>query len=229
VGRGNLTITVARKPLAEGSVAKNALKWGTGGLNIDESRIGTADSLNGGAYSAGGRAPLPGDERQGSAAGMFVEGGGRLPGQYQQPSGRWPSNVILVHFAGCRKAGTKQVPGHTGYPNGPGGKSMHYSDQESRGQDVRPNAWAGHADEDGLETVDDWVCAEGCPVAELDRQAGPRSQGHYPAARPEGSAFCGPAGHSGQEGLAESYLTPGGVARFFKQSQSESESDEDPE
>jgi DNA modification methylase len=32
-------ITVARKPLSESTVANNVLKWGTGGLNIDASRI----------------------------------------------------------------------------------------------------------------------------------------------------------------------------------------------
>lgn len=30
---------LARKPLSESSVASNVLKWGTGGLNIDASRI----------------------------------------------------------------------------------------------------------------------------------------------------------------------------------------------
>lgn len=34
-------ITVARKPLSEKSVAENVLKWGTGGINIDGSRVGT--------------------------------------------------------------------------------------------------------------------------------------------------------------------------------------------
>ena len=34
-------IVMARKPLSEKSVADNVLKWGTGGINIDESRIGT--------------------------------------------------------------------------------------------------------------------------------------------------------------------------------------------
>ena len=34
-------IVVARKPLSEKSVALNVLKWKTGGLNIDECRIGT--------------------------------------------------------------------------------------------------------------------------------------------------------------------------------------------
>lgn len=34
------TICVARKPLSEKTVALNVLKWGTGGINIDECRVG---------------------------------------------------------------------------------------------------------------------------------------------------------------------------------------------
>ena len=42
-------ICMARKPLAEKTVAENCLKWGTGGINIDESRIGTGeDKIKGG-------------------------------------------------------------------------------------------------------------------------------------------------------------------------------------
>jgi site-specific DNA-methyltransferase (adenine-specific) len=33
-------ICMARKPLSEKTVAENCLKWGTGGINIDESRVG---------------------------------------------------------------------------------------------------------------------------------------------------------------------------------------------
>jgi len=36
-------ITVARKPLSEPTVAQNVLKWGTGGLDIDGSRVATDD------------------------------------------------------------------------------------------------------------------------------------------------------------------------------------------
>jgi len=38
-------ITVARKPLSEKTVAENVLKWGTGGINIDECRVGTEENL----------------------------------------------------------------------------------------------------------------------------------------------------------------------------------------
>ena len=39
-------ICMARKPLAEKTVAQNVLKYGTGGINIDESRVGTETRTN---------------------------------------------------------------------------------------------------------------------------------------------------------------------------------------
>lgn len=96
-------IHMLRKPLSEGSITKNVLKHGTGAVNIEACRTPTSDNLNGGTYSEGGNlAGLPGDNRSGAAAGMYAEGGGRIPGQYKQPSGRWPANVVLQHLDGCK-------------------------------------------------------------------------------------------------------------------------------
>ena len=39
-------ICMARKPLAEKTVAENVLKYGTGGINIDESRVATTEDLS---------------------------------------------------------------------------------------------------------------------------------------------------------------------------------------
>jgi len=68
-------IVLARKPLSEGTVAANVLKWGTGALNVDGCRIETDESLNGGAYAkSGNRQPMAGDAREGVALGMFQAG-----------------------------------------------------------------------------------------------------------------------------------------------------------
>lgn len=116
-----LVITVARKPMSEGSVAANVLKHGTGALNIEASRIATQDDLNGGAYAknpkerwdgtenwrfkrGGGRSRLPGDQREGAAAGMYQEGS-QIDFEFQQPSGRWPTNLVLQHLPECRCKG----------------------------------------------------------------------------------------------------------------------------
>jgi hypothetical protein len=83
----NEPICLARKPLSEKTVAKNVLKHGTGGLNIDASRIETADNLNGGAYTNQG-------DRNPSS--FLLGSTGK---EYTQPTGRFPSNVILDETA----------------------------------------------------------------------------------------------------------------------------------
>lgn len=79
-------VVVARKPF-RGTVAKNVLTYGTAGLNIDGCRISTEDSLNGGAYAS-----QPSERPDGKQSWRYERG---KAGEYQQPSGRWPANVLL--------------------------------------------------------------------------------------------------------------------------------------
>ena len=72
---------LARKPI-EGTVANNVLKHGTGGLNIDGSRINTKESLAGGSGRIGGFA---GKEQGGDVSEYRVEG---------NSIGRFPANLI---------------------------------------------------------------------------------------------------------------------------------------
>ncbi|QDM57791.1 DNA methylase [Mycobacterium phage Carlyle] len=83
-------IVVARKPLA-GTVAANVLEHGTGALNIDACRIATTDDLNGGAYAKTGNRAVSGSL---SPTGMNVPGK-TVGKEFEQPSGRWPTNVVL--------------------------------------------------------------------------------------------------------------------------------------
>lgn len=83
-------ITLARKPLV-GTVAANVLLHGTGALNIDASRVGTTDDLNGGAYAeVGGRS-----ESHSLHVGSGMNQSGKTVGTaFVQPEGRWPANLI---------------------------------------------------------------------------------------------------------------------------------------
>jgi site-specific DNA-methyltransferase (adenine-specific) len=81
-------IVLARKPL-EGTVAENVLKHGTGALNIDATRIPTSDDLNGGAYYGGAK-------RAEDASSYYT---GTDAGEFKQPTGRWPANVLLDEAA----------------------------------------------------------------------------------------------------------------------------------
>jgi site-specific DNA-methyltransferase (adenine-specific) len=76
-------VIVARKPI-EGTVANNVLKWGTGGLNIDASRIGTEQRINPPTSANANRVAM---------------------GEYWDPEaqpttvqGRWPANLILDEY-----------------------------------------------------------------------------------------------------------------------------------
>jgi hypothetical protein len=71
-------ICMARKPLAEKTVAENCLKWGTGGINIDASRVGTEENTS----RTNGKTAIWADK------GMNSEQGG---GHSQ---GRFPANLI---------------------------------------------------------------------------------------------------------------------------------------
>jgi DNA modification methylase len=82
-------IVVARKPL-EGTVAANVLEWGTGGLNIDGSRIGTETIVSRGGRKQG----VTGDEREGAALGMY---GAHEPLNTKH-QGRWPANVVFDEY-----------------------------------------------------------------------------------------------------------------------------------
>lgn len=84
-------IVLARKPLSEGTVAANVLRWGTGALNIDGCRVPTDESLNGGAYAKdGGRT-----ESHSLHGGSGMNQPGKTTGkEFEQPPSRWPANVV---------------------------------------------------------------------------------------------------------------------------------------
>lgn len=96
-------IHVIRKPLS-GTVAQTALEHGTGGLNIDQSRVAsTGDHMVSGESTRRSGGMTAGDERKGAALGMFAPGSSWV--SQQDPSGRWPANLILEHLPECRKVG----------------------------------------------------------------------------------------------------------------------------
>jgi len=88
----NEPICVARKPVSEKTIAENVLKYGTGGINIDECRIFTDDNICGSGGSR--KVALTGDDRKGKSLGMFRETTEGV-GYRQNNAGRWPANIIF--------------------------------------------------------------------------------------------------------------------------------------
>lgn len=75
-------IVLARKPLG-GTVAGNVAQWGTGGLNIDATRIGTEVRTYRGMSNSG------------RGTGVFRDDNWQARDVEITASGRWPANVLL--------------------------------------------------------------------------------------------------------------------------------------
>ena len=208
-------IHVLRKPLSEGTVAANTLRHGTGGLNIDASRI----------TSHGDRANESGG---GAGAGRYDDGvlsrteertyGGTLGGRVADPhpGGRWPANVILQHLDGCRCDGTKRVKGCAGRNS----ERRSHSKYRFQGEGTtRTDNHLGYADKDGKETVANWVCEPGCPVARLDEQSGvTKSTGGRTGNKDGGNIYGGGKGLAGAYSADDpGFGDTGGASRFYKQ------------
>lgn len=80
-------ICVARKPIEKGlTVAQNVLKWGTGGLNIDASRVEYTGKTDPRTFG--------GKWKTNKAAQNVYEGGYEGSDQTVSPQGRFPANLI---------------------------------------------------------------------------------------------------------------------------------------
>jgi len=216
---GTLHIVLAMKP-TQGNFASNALAFGVAGINVDECRIITSDSLNGGAYCGG--------ERPTSAMGMIGDvggtssileaGGGRLPpSDFKQPSGRFPANVILSHAEGCVLKGMKKVKPSGGAQCGSKIKTRQhdfYSQGKSKEFEQEPLQLY---DENGNETIEDWECVGDCSVRKLDNQSGLCGASGKASGPTKGKLGTqgrfGPA--SGNMGESCFYGDSGGASRFF--------------
>src|SRR5699024_8707875 len=153
-------IVLAGKPLAEKPVARNVLADGTGAINVDGCRIETEDNLNGGGghgmLRLGGCHTL--DELKALAvAGEKTPNGETATlvlaraetvkervGEYVQPPGRWPANVILDQHAAAwvdEQSGVS-VATRTAVSDGRGAEGSHIFSSASLGRRDPGNSYA---------------------------------------------------------------------------------------
>src|SRR5699024_957338 len=99
-------IVLARKPLAEKTVARNVLAHGTGAINVDACRIGTTVETWPKSRMYGGKSDI-----------SFTNPAESISAQStgSAPSGRWPANVLLDHHAAAwvdEQSGVRKSPGN---------------------------------------------------------------------------------------------------------------------
>jgi DNA modification methylase len=87
-------IVMARKPLSEKTVVDNVLEWGTGGINIDDSRIGLDEELDKSQLRTINRS----QKTENDGWGMNSKDGDVT--QVVRPEGRFPANIIFDEEAG---------------------------------------------------------------------------------------------------------------------------------
>ena len=162
----NEPIVLARKPLEKGlSIAENVLKNGTGGINIDATRISFKDdsdykeSTQKNQHADFGTKPMTNNNVYGDYS--MVE-----PKNYE-PLGRFPANLILTHHPECECIGSKKVKGSSCKPTdiGKGRGGNFYGIKHSK-------ITSSYIDENGEETIENWNCHEDCPIKIMDEQSG---------------------------------------------------------
>lgn len=108
----NEPIVLARKPLEKGlTVGQNVEKWGVGGLNIDESRIGVGED------DPNHRKPSV-DWQSANDPSVTHFGSGGRPIENLKPKGRWPANLLLDETAAemlDEQSGTLKSGGNTSF------------------------------------------------------------------------------------------------------------------
>lgn len=187
---------LVRKPLAERNVASNVLTHGTGALNIDAGRIGTATVAT----------IQPKAEREGKVYGDFAGGETTLH------AGRWPANVTLAHSAFCEIVGVREVKTDTHY----GGANL-TKREDGYGFDPTASDDAhGVLTATGREVVEVWDCLPGCAVRMLDEQSGESSSagGRIGKLDASGDSTYGKGWDTASKG-DPGYGDRGGASRFF--------------
>lgn len=190
---------LVRRPLGLDTVAENVSVWGTGGLNIDASRIGTDEIKNNSSEFK---------------AGFFKEDGGngkRWSGDgTNNPQGRYPSNVVFSHHPECELVGEKEVRPSNG--SGKTSSKAHGFHDKFVGGAKKAE---GFESDYSKETVPDWNCHAECAVKELDKQSGPCKTGDIKSGTLQG--FGGGANTFGEGVVPREYKSdaPTGASRFF--------------
>ncbi len=147
-------IVLARKPLAEKTIVANVLEYGVGGINIDESRVGTEGATK--------RSHQSSFQNEGIKGNVHATRGYRSGHDViKLKAGRFPANVLFTHHSECKLIGNKVVKGDGHAPklskgNPFGGKNDQKHEERYFNQEV----------------VEDWICHEECPIRILDSQSG---------------------------------------------------------
>lgn len=195
-----------RKPLEQDTLADQVEATGTGGMNIDGTRIKHASAED--------------FEKHKEQVERIKEKGGSWDGSWKNSSdlsgasevtaaGRWPPNVVMTHSPECKQIGTRRMDAPT---------INRFTDG------MKPfGDGAGHPYETtggGEEEIPVYECAEGCPVKAMDEMSGTLTSGtgakkNSTSEGHRANAYGTESRPAGTEMV--SYGDSGGASRYFPQ------------
>jgi DNA modification methylase len=187
-------ICMARKPF-KGSLLDNVLTHGTGALHTGACRNGEIASKPWGKIY---------EDRRKEPAGFHAD---PIDAPDPDPSGRFPANLLLTHDPNCQPNGTKRIKSNGAFPKNvnSGGNSVVFRSPQKRAKRIEMG------DENGMETVADYACVDGCPVKAINEQSG-----NCPTGTPGKMGQSKTAWFGGGQRRADNYYNDsGGASRYF--------------
>lgn len=200
---------LVRKPCSEKTVAANVLKHGTGGINIDASRIQLPSDDPQVLLRAGKTLHAQGKSEDIGAT--YSDGVGRFEGSYFNNKGRFPANLILSHNPDCVEVGSKKVVATSGKVSKSGlTKSVARSWKNTSVEGINRTRFGS---EDGTETLAAFECTPDCAVAAVDEQSGVLKSGGSGGIRKNGGGWKQTSEFIKPNNLMQP--DSGGASRFF--------------
>ena len=206
-------ILMFRKPF-EGTVVEQVELTGTGGINIDGTRVKHSDPEDFEKH----KAHVDRIKAEGGIWAASWKNSSDLAGASEvTEAGRWPANVVVSHLPSCVPSGTRKVKAS--------GTSTHFHEAyegESATGFLRGVSHPGnqHGDPDGTETVTDYECAPGCPVLAVDMQSAAMGMHSAGNKRPMNHQIGNRVYQGGWTPISNNpdyYADRGGASRFFAQ------------
>ena len=151
-------ILLAQKP-REGTYCENIDKWGVGGINVDECRVGIEEW---------DREIIKSKANKSNTSNNIIKGYGNNTnekGDWEVNKGRFPANLLLTHHPVFEYKGEKKVGSGERRKSG-------YREGGNPDYTVGLNGKKDAPDSYGTETVSDWDCHPSCPVRRMNEQSG---------------------------------------------------------
>lgn len=213
---GSRACLLFKRPNEESTGVKQVLKTGTGGLNINATRV-RHSSLSDFEDHKSGVDKIR--SKGGSMANSWKNSSDLSGANEVTMAGRWPSNLVFVHDITCRLLGSRRVDapvinrftdGAKPFGNGAG----------------HPYESIQTGDADGKESIPVYECSPACAVRAMNEQSGNRPATLTGRADPN-EIHENPGDNHGASwfggGNSQVYADEGGAARYFSQFQSEEE------